>query len=95
MNLKVSDPEVAGIANTIVESSAELSDIADAYARTIADLGATGIRSARFVAASAHLGPSVRAATMRLAATISPIVALTNNYIDELDAADADFDLET
>lgn len=94
MNLKVSDPEVAGIANAIVEASAELSDIADTYAHTIGELGEAGIRSTRFVAASAYLGPTVKTATWRLMAAVAPLVALTNRYIDELDAADADFDVE-
>ena len=94
MNLKVSDPEVARLANMVVRSGNEIADIADEYAALIDRLNAGGIRSERFDAATAHLGPTVRRAARGLNATVATLVTRTNGYLEDLDAADADFDAE-
>lgn len=94
MDLKVSDPEMARLANTIVRSSAELADIAEECASLIEGFNQSGVQSGRVELATAYLGPSVRRAASRLSAAVSPLVSMTNHYIDGLDNADADFDAE-
>lgn len=94
MNLKVSDPEFARLANTIVRSGSELANIADDYARLVDRLNEEGIRSARFLIATGHLGPTVRLASNRLNDSIAALIVQTNSYIERLDDADADFDTE-
>ena len=94
MNLKVSDPEFARLANTIVRSGSELESIASEYAHLIDHLNEEGIRSARFLNATRRLGPTVWRAVNQLNGAIATLVVQTNHYIEQLNNADADFDTE-
>lgn len=94
MNLKVSDPEFARLANAVVSSGNELESIASEYAHLIDRLNEEGIRSARFLDATRRLGPTVWRAVNKLNEATATLVVQTNHYIEQLNDADADFDTE-
>lgn len=92
MNLKVSDAEFSLATDRMTAGVESLVDVSKDYAAIVEELTQKGISSERFSQATASVLPIMSESVVALQEAIGPLVERTNEYIDALDADDADFD---